>query len=241
MKDTIKFNKGNAKVVAHRGLSGIERENTCSAFVAAGNRSYYGIETDVRVTADGKFILLHDNDTARLAGDYVIPEQSTLQTLQSIQLLDMDGKRGRVDLRIPELVDYLRICKRYNKVCVLEFKGYFSVENMEKVVALIKEEYTLDMMTFISFSMENLVNLRQVCPESVCQFLTGQYTDELVETLKEKKMDLDIWSGALDEEAKVKKCLDAGIEVNVWTVDNKEEAEKLVSWGVQYVTSNILE
>ena len=43
--NTIKFEKGNVGVVAHRGLSGIERENTASAFVAAGNRSYYGIET----------------------------------------------------------------------------------------------------------------------------------------------------------------------------------------------------
>lgn len=241
MKDTIKFNKGTAKVVAHRGLSGIERENTNAAFVAAGNRSYFGIETDVRVTADGNFILLHDNDTSRVAGDFVVPEKSTLQTLLSIQLTDTDGRRDRADLRLSTLQDYLRICERYNKVCVLEFKGYFSVENMEKVVAIVKEEYTLDKMVFISFAMENLVNLREVCPESVCQFLTGQFSDELVATLVEKKMDLDIWSGALDEEAKVKKCLDAGIKVNAWTVDNKDEAEKLVSWGVEFITSNILE
>ena len=32
--DTIKINKGNAQIVAHRGLSGLERENTASAFVA---------------------------------------------------------------------------------------------------------------------------------------------------------------------------------------------------------------
>ena len=57
--DTIKINKGNAQIVAHRGLSGLERENTASAFVAAGNRSYFGIETDVRPTADGHFVLLH--------------------------------------------------------------------------------------------------------------------------------------------------------------------------------------
>ncbi len=239
--DTIKFNKGNAKVVAHRGLSGIEKENTASAFVAAGNRSYYGIETDVRVTADGNFVLLHDNDTVRVAGDYVIPEQSTLQTLQSVQLKDTDGNRGRIDLRIPQLVDYLRICKKYDKVCVLEFKGNFSVENMEKVVAIIKEEYTLDMMIFISFGMENLVNLRQVCPESVCQFLTSQFSDELIETLKTNKMDVDINYAVFDEEWKVKKFLDEGIKVNVWTVDNKDVAERLVSWGVQYITSNILE
>jgi glycerophosphoryl diester phosphodiesterase len=75
--DTIKINKGNAQIVAHRGLSGLERENTASAFVAAGNRSYFGIETDVRVTADGNFILLHDDDAVRCGGDYVIPEKST--------------------------------------------------------------------------------------------------------------------------------------------------------------------
>jgi hypothetical protein len=53
--NTIKFEKRNTLVVAHRGLSGIERENTNSAFVAAGNRSYYGIETDIHKTADGRF------------------------------------------------------------------------------------------------------------------------------------------------------------------------------------------
>ena len=37
MMDTIKIpDHGKTKIVAHRGLSGIERENTCSAFVAAG-------------------------------------------------------------------------------------------------------------------------------------------------------------------------------------------------------------
>jgi glycerophosphoryl diester phosphodiesterase len=54
-------------------------------------------------------------------------------------------------------------------------------------------------------------------------------------------MGIDIWQGALDEEAKVKRLLDNGIDVNVWTVDSMETAEKLISWGVSYITSNILE
>lgn len=239
--DTIKINKGDALMVAHRGLSGLERENTASAFVAAGNRSYFGMETDVRVTADGKFMLLHDNDTVRCGGDMLIPEQSTLQTIQSIQLYDIDGKRGRVDLRIPTLEDYLRICKKYDKYCILEFKGYFSVENMEKVVEIIKTEYTLDKLIFISFSIDNLKNLRAVCPESRCQFLTGEYKQEIIDMLKELKMGIDIWSTAITEEAQVRHMLEEGLEVNVWTVDNKELAEKLISWGVQFITTNILE
>ena len=41
--NTKKFDNRNTLVVAHRGVSGLERENTASAFVAAGNRSYFGV------------------------------------------------------------------------------------------------------------------------------------------------------------------------------------------------------
>lgn len=53
-------------MIAHRGVSGIECENTAAAFVTAGNRSYFGIETDVHRTADGQYIIIHDDDTKRV-------------------------------------------------------------------------------------------------------------------------------------------------------------------------------
>lgn len=241
MKDTVKISKGNAKIVAHRGLSGIERENTCSAFVAAGNRSYFGIETDVRATKDGKYVLLHDDTTERCGIDVLTPSQCTLQTIQSVVLKDKDEKRGRVDLRVPEMVDYIRICEKYGKVGVLEFKGMYTEEQMKEIVEIIKTEYSLDGMIFISFAFENLVTLRKVCPEAHCQFLTGEYKEEILQKLVEHKMGIDIWSGALTEEAQIKHLLDLGIEINVWTVDDPATAEKLISWGVQFITSNILE
>ena len=66
--NTVKIEKQNTRLIAHRGVSGIERENTAAAFVAAGNRGYYGIETDVHVTKDGKYIIIHDDDTKRVFG-----------------------------------------------------------------------------------------------------------------------------------------------------------------------------
>ena len=73
-------------MIAHRGVSGLEKENTCSAFVAAGNRSYYGIETDVHLTADGRFIICHDNDLKRVAGEDVTIENTTFDELRKIVL-----------------------------------------------------------------------------------------------------------------------------------------------------------
>ena len=112
--NTIKFNKKQVKTIAHRGLSGLEKENTCAAFVAAGNReSYYGIETDVHRTADGQFVVFHDDNTARVGVDSLVIENSTFDTLRKLQLTDIDGKRGRMDLIIPTLAEYIGICKKY--------------------------------------------------------------------------------------------------------------------------------
>ena len=61
--DTLKMkHNGTVRMIAHRGVCGLERENTAAAFVAAGNRSYFRIETDIHETADGKFIIPDDID-----------------------------------------------------------------------------------------------------------------------------------------------------------------------------------
>ena len=66
--DTVRLSSGTCRFVAHRGLSGLETENTCAAFLAAGLRGYWGIETDVHPTADGRFVCCHDADLRRVSG-----------------------------------------------------------------------------------------------------------------------------------------------------------------------------
>ena len=90
--NTLKINKGNTLMVAHRGVSGLEQENTSLAFVAAGNRSYFGIETDIHVTSDGVYVAIHDGNTGRVAKeDYVVAE-TDFATLRALPLCDLDGE-----------------------------------------------------------------------------------------------------------------------------------------------------
>ena len=106
MMDTVKIEHPNTKLIAHRGASALERENTAAAFVAAGNRSYYGIETDVHRTADGKYILIHDDTTTRVTGDTTLTvEQTDFADLRSLTVMDMDGKK-RGDLVLPTPEEY---------------------------------------------------------------------------------------------------------------------------------------
>lgn len=238
--DTVKFNKRQAAVIAHRGLSGLERENTNVAFVAAGQRSYFGVETDVYRTLDGRYVLHHDTSTKRTAIDDLTITESTFDTLRSLVLTDNDGVTKRPDLRIPTLEEYVRTCKRYEKVCVLEFKTVYPVEHIAEMVEIIKKEEYLDKVIFISFAYENLLRLREVVPGHPCQFLAWQWTDDLFDTLERDKIDLDAYYGLLTEE-RIQEAHRRGIVVNAWTVDDPKAAEDLAKWGVDQITSNILE
>ena len=99
---------------------------------------------------------------------------------------------------------------------------------------------TFDHVIFISFCLENLVMLRAKYPEQPAQFLIDDYQDSLIDILKKNNLDLDIEYKALNEE-NMKALHDAGIKVNCWTCNDPEAAARLAQWGIDYITSNILE
>lgn len=238
--DTIKIKKGNVRMIAHRGLSGLETENTCAAFVAAGNRSYAGIETDIHVNPDGCFVIMHDKDTKRLTGESHNVEQEPYSSLSSLVLPDVDGSMVRRDLHIPTLEEYISICRKYNKVAVLEIKGLFSPESLDKAVSVVNSFKYLKNTVFISFILNNLTTLKGKYPKVKMQYLTDKWDDSLPGKLKQLGMGLDIDYHQLAPE-RINACHANGIEVNCWTVNKPEEGERLASWGVDYITSNILE
>lgn len=67
-----------------------------------------------------------------------------------------------------------------------------------------------------------------------------EITDELIEKLCDNNLDLDAHYQLLNAE-NVNLLHSKGIKVNRWTCNDKNDAEKLVSYGVDFITSNILE
>lgn len=241
--NTIKINKqgSNVKMIAHRGLSGLERENTCAAFVAAGNReTYFGIETDVHVTADGQYVIIHDDNTLRVSGEDRIVENTTMETLRTIRLTDMDGKERRWDLMLPTLREYITICKRYEKYAVLELKRPMEEKDVCGIMETIKSLEYADHVIVISFDLNNLIMLRKNYPEQKAQYLISVWEDRYLDILKEYNFGLDMRYPAITQEL-VDMLHEAGVEINCWTVDTPDNAERLISYGVDYITTNILE
>ena len=240
--DTLRLTGSKPRMIAHRGVSGIELENTCSAFVAAGNRSYFGIETDVHVTGDGEYIIIHDDRTGRVALDDLEVEKSTYETLRSLRLKDVDGKRGRIDLRLPSLREYVGICRKYEKASVLELKNPMEEKHLDRILGIVEEEGWLERTIFISFDLNNMIHLRRRLPDQKAQLLIDRRDDweQTMNALMEYRLDLDTHYQQLTAE-RIQWLHEHQIEVNAWTVDRLEDARRLADWGIDYITSNIIE
>lgn len=238
--ETLRINKNNTLMIAHRGLSGFEKENTMAAFICAGNHSYYGIECDIHPTTDGKFVVVHDSNLERVSGTDMIVENESYDKIKEVMLYGVNDTINHVHLRVPLLEEYLECCKKYNKVCVIEFKFLFSEENIKKVIDIIESYDYLDNCVFISFIFENLVCLKNINPNFKLQYLMSSWDEEKINNCIKYQMDLDILYTEVTKE-RVKFMHDHNLKVNVWTVNTIESGESLVEAGVDFITTNILE
>lgn len=241
--NTIKIDKQgtNVKMIAHRGLSGLERENTCAAFVAAGNREvYWGIETDIHCTSDGKYVIIHDDTTTRVSGVEMTVEETDFDTLRSLRLLDRESESPRWDLVLPTLQEYIGICKKYDKIAVLELKNPMPEESVVEIIKAVEAMGYADKMVVISFSFDNMVFLRKNFPNQKAQFLLKEWDDKWLAELRKYDLGLDIKHTAITAQL-VEKIHGIGQEINCWTVDTPEDAARVIECGVDYITTNILE
>ncbi len=226
--------------IAHRGYSKFEKENTLISFTAAGTiKEFYGIETDIHITTDNHYITIHDENTKRISNNLIDinVENNSYKIIKEIILPDIDNSTNRTDLRIPEMIEYFKICKKYNKVAICEFKQEFSKEQIKDILNIIDSINMLENTIFISFHLNALINLRKLTKTQKAQYLLTKFNDDTIKILKENNLDLDIFYQSIDKSI-IDLCHENNIKVNIWTVDDLEIAKKFVSWNVDYITSN---
>ena len=75
-------------IIGHRGVAGMELENTRGSLIRAMNIGLRSIEIDVRKTKDNRLVLCHDADLRRISNSSKKVSQHTLDELQKIPLAD---------------------------------------------------------------------------------------------------------------------------------------------------------
>ena len=237
-------------IVGHRGSQwGVE--NTLAAFINGAAAGAWGLECDIRVTGDGTFIVSHDDSYKRLGGpETKIADMSTASLLAT----PLTQKRhGITYVGTPcTLGEFLDICIEFNVVPVIEIKVSTSIHSNTKaenepvfdglpaLINLIDQKGLSEKAVIISFMPGVVDFIHRHYPDITVQVLAGDGDGtimEWVEWCKEFKMDLDVVHTIITKEA-VDAMHDAGLKVNVWTVDRVEDFERVKAMGVDYITTN---
>ena len=136
----------NIYVAAHRGWSGKYPENTMEAFRGALELDVDQLETDVRVTADGELILLHDATVDRTTNGSGLAREMTFSQLRALDAGSWKDSRF-AHCRIPTLREFMELVKDHPTIPLdIELKEYpiegrdaLSYSVCDRVIAMLEE------------------------------------------------------------------------------------------------------
>ncbi len=152
-------------VIAHRGDKRFAPENTLSAFRQAADKGADAIEFDVKLSADGKVIVLHDKSVDRTtngtgkAANLSLAELSTLDA----GVLFPSQFPGEKIPTLEEVFESVGERLHLN----IELTNYSTLNDnlVEKVVELVKNHKMMEKVFFSSFSTRNLLLAQRLLPE----------------------------------------------------------------------------
>lgn len=227
-------------LVAHRGMRSVAPENTVPSFEEAGKHGYWGAECDIYRTADGVWVVSHDINTYRMMDKGTFIEKKTYDELMTLTVANGVNADSYPDLKLCSFEEYLEICKAYGMTAVIELKGKNNTEHYDEVIGLV-DKYGVDAV-YISFHFENMQKIRALT-DSPLYFLTQKISDEDIELAKSLDGCGIDFNGAKEEnfeKGMIKKCIDEGLEVGAWTINDPALLDRLYAEGVTLITTDCI-
>jgi glycerophosphoryl diester phosphodiesterase len=230
-------------IIAHRGASYLAPENTMAS-VMLGWEKGADVEVDVYLTKDNKIVVIHDETTERTAVTDVNVAESTSEELRKLDVGSFKSEEYAGE-QIPFLADIVKTIPAGQKLYV-EIKC--GQEILPYLRELLTESGKMSRIVIIGFDLETVTMSKELI-DVPTYWLKGTekikdteewipHDPQLVQTAKEKGLDgLDVqYAGVTKAFADAVKA--SGLKLYVWTVDDPEEAIRLIKLGVDGITTN---
>ena len=228
---------GNEHFVAHRGYSAAAPENTALAFELAGKAKFWGIETDISETYDNEFVCMHDDTLDRTTDGSGDVGEYTYAALRTMSVDTGANSELYGNLKIPSMVEYLNICVTYDCVPVIEIKN---ISDYDKFLQTI---YNSNMQSrcLVIGQIEDLKEIRARDADIVLMvvgYSNIEYTRyiELINEISGTRGILYNYPPVTEDV--VNEIQGSGLLCGVWAVDTADEAQKYMSYGVDFVVTN---
>jgi glycerophosphoryl diester phosphodiesterase len=252
---------------AHRGARSLAPENTLAAARQAYESGADLWELDVAVSQDGELVIVHDNSLLRTSNvQQVFPQRASLPahafSLAELRRLDFGSwfnqrdpfgqieagavthemQISYVGLPIPTLHEALSFTRDHSWRINVEIKDASGTPGdafvVEKAVALIEELDMVEQVVISSFNHSYLLRVKAACPALSTAALVGTTNPDplaLVSGLGAQAYNPCQDCINPDEILALRR---AGIDVNIWTVNDVSRKRELISGGASCIITD---
>lgn len=230
------------QIFAHRGAKSVAPENTIPAFAKALEMGVAGIELDVHCSKDGKLVVIHDATLERTTtgtgnvGDYTAAELAKVDA----------GSRFHADFAgtgVPTLDEVFDLVGNRCLINVeVKTADPLGGDQVEPLLAMIKARNLYDGVIISSFNPVSLIKVRWLDPKVRLGLL---YYLPMTPWLRNAWFTPIMQPDAvhphysLIDEAHMTWARGHNCAINVWTVNELDEAKRLATLGVDVIMSDV--
>ncbi len=222
-------------IFAHRGASAHAPENTLAAFELALEQGAHGIELDVKLSADGEVVVIHDATVDRTTNGRGRVSQLNLAALRELDAGSFFSQTFMGE-KIPTLADVFETIG--NRACInVELTNFATPFDglADKVCHLVQEFGLQKKILLSSFLPSNLTRTRGLLPETPRGLLAlggwmGWWSRSFgfnfgdYQALHPKQRDVTAQQVARVHRLKRR--------IHVWTVNTAKDMRRVLAWGV---------
>jgi glycerophosphoryl diester phosphodiesterase len=216
------------KVIGHRGAMAYAPENTLASFREARRRGATWVETDIKLSADGVPIVMHDASLKRTTG---------------VDRLVAKTPRAELPKEVPTFEEAIACFQELGLGCNVEIKPDEGreAETARVVVATLRRCWpsALPSPLLSSFKEASLVAAREAAPELARAILLDELKDDWrarADAVGALGVNTD---GKKLTAARAREVKQSGFALSVYTIDDGALAKALVAMGVDCVITDV--
>ena len=214
------------EVIGHRGAAGLEPENTLRSVRRAIELGVDRVEIDVRVSKDGRLVIMHDETVDRTTNGHGYVSELTFDELRSL-----DAGMGE---KIPTLEEILRFTMGKAKL-EIELKVPEATEPTIQLVEELNAEKNVIVISFIHELLERVHDLNPNIRTGALFFEVPK--DILQRALKVHAGSIHVYYRNVNSDL-VKEAHKSGLEIAVWNPNRIEEMREMIGLGVDAIGSD---
>lgn len=235
-------------IIGHRGASASAPENTLAAFRLALENGADGIEFDVRLTADGVPVVIHDDNLQRTGATRKRVSDLSLAELKQIDVGSWFSRSFAAE-RIPTLEELMKLVDGSSAILYLEMKS--DPAQLPQLVnaccTALKGSSLKNRVIVECFNLEGIAKVKKVDPElkTAALFEPQPFARRLL-TSGRRMVEQTRAVGAeqialhyrLASARVVATAKNHGLEVAVWTVGEGKWIQRAAKMGIVSLITN---